>query len=156
MTNLVLARPRVLPPKGLLLAIVGQFPLLIAAWPLRPTAAELLAGSVLFVLGIVLNIWAERLFRRNDVGVCPFSRVPLLIDRGPYRLTRNPMYLGLACLNMGLTLLSGVLANLWSSIAFLIWLHYAYVLPEETFLRNQLGSTFCTYAQRVPRWIRLA
>lgn len=66
------------------------------------------------------------------------------------------MYLGLACLNMGLTLLSGVLANLWSSIAFLIWLHYAYVLPEETFLRNQLGSTFYTYAQRVPRWIRLA
>jgi protein-S-isoprenylcysteine O-methyltransferase Ste14 len=136
--------------------MIGQLPLLITTWPLRPTVLELVAGSVLLILGMVLNIWAERLFRWNDVGVCPFSRVPLLIDRGPYRLTRNPMYLGLISLNLGATLVSGVLANAWSSIAFVIWLHYAYVLPEEAFLRNQLGSTFDAYAERVPRWIRFA
>jgi len=63
------------------------------------------------------------------------------------------MYLGLVCLNLGVTLFSGVLANLWSSIAFLIWLHYAFVLPEEIFLRHELGSAFDEYAQRIPRWL---
>jgi len=63
------------------------------------------------------------------------------------------MYVGLVCLNVGVTLISGVLANLWSSIALFIWLHYAFVLPEETFLRHELGSAYDDDTRRVPRWL---
>jgi hypothetical protein len=98
-------------------------------------------------------IWSERLFRRSDVGVCPFTRVPVLIETGPYRVTRNPMYVGLICLNLGATLFSGVVANIWSCVAFAIWLHYAFVLPEEAFLRSEVGAAFDEYARRVPRWL---
>jgi protein-S-isoprenylcysteine O-methyltransferase Ste14 len=63
------------------------------------------------------------------------------------------MYLGLVCLNLGVTLVSGVLANVWSSIAFCLWLHYAFVLPEEAFLRGEVGGAFDDYATRVPRWL---
>ncbi len=121
--------------------------------PLRPSTAEVVAGALLLAAGSVLNIWSERLFRNNDVGVCPFTRVPALVTRGPYRVTRNPMYLGLVCLNLGVTLLSGVLANLWSSIALFIWLHYAFVLPEEAFLHQEMGDLFDTYAEGRPRWL---
>jgi protein-S-isoprenylcysteine O-methyltransferase Ste14 len=121
--------------------------------PLAPSTAELFAGTALLLAGVTLNIWAERLFRRNSVGVCPFTHVPVLVGSGPYRFTRNPMYLGLVCINLGATFLSGALANIWSSVALFIWLHYAFVLPEEAFLRDELGSIFDVYAKRIPRWL---
>src|SRR5262245_46755439 len=153
MNELALNKPRVLPPKGLLIALSAQLPIVISSVPLRPSVAEMTAGAAFFIAGIVLNVCPERLFRRHDVGVCPFTHVPLLVVRGPYRFTRNPMYLGLLCLNLGVTLFSGALANLWSSIALFIWLHYAFVLPEENFLRHTLANTFDEYVKRVRRWL---
>jgi protein-S-isoprenylcysteine O-methyltransferase Ste14 len=128
---------------------------MISSAPLRPTTLEIAAGATFLAIGLLFNVWAERLFRWNNVGVCPFTHVPGLILRGPYRVTRNPMYLGLVCLNLSVTFFSGALANIWSSVALFIWLHYAFVLPEEVFLRAQLGSTFDEYARHVPRWLSM-
>src|SRR5262249_23164271 len=152
---LTLDKPRVLPPKGLLLALASQVPLLAAGMPLSPSAIEIAGGAMLLVAGVVLNVWAERLLRHSGVGVCPFTRVPMLVERGPYRVTRNPMYLGLVCLNAGVALSTGVTANLWSSIAYAMWLHYAFILPEEAFLKQEIGVRFDEYARRVPRWLAL-
>ena len=79
--------PRILPPKGLLLALAAQLPLLLCGWPLDPPAAMVIAVAALIVAGIVLNVWAERLFRRNRVGVCPFSTAPFWSTPG---LTGSP------------------------------------------------------------------
>src|SRR5262245_34195982 len=114
MIELTMNKPRILPPKGLLIALVAQLPILFSSLPLRPSAMEMTAGLILFITGVVLNVWAERLFRYNNVGVCPFTHVPGLVYGGPYRWTRNPMYLGLVCLNLGVTVFSGVLTNVWS------------------------------------------
>jgi len=156
MIELTLDKPRVLPPKGLLLALASQAPLLAAGMPLSPSAIEIAGGATLLLAGAVLNVWAERLFRHSGVGVCPFTRVPVLVKRGPYRVTRNPMYLGLVCLNAGVALLTGVTANLWSSIAYAIWLHYAFVLPEDGFLKREVGTRFDEYTRSVPRWLPFA
>ena len=153
MTELTLNKPRVLPPKGLLIALGSQLPMVLARFPLRPSTLEITVGAALLVTGLLLNVWADRLFRRNDVGVCPFTHVPVLVDGGLYRITRNPMYLGLVCLNLGVTVFTGVPANVWSSIAFLIWLHFAFVLPEEFLLRATLTRTYDEYTKRVPRWL---
>jgi protein-S-isoprenylcysteine O-methyltransferase Ste14 len=155
MTELALPKPHVLPPKGLLLALAGQLPLFLATPVALPSPAHIAGGSLLLLTGVALNVWAERIFRRNGVGVCPFSHVPAVMTHGPYRVTRNPMYLGLVCVNLGVTVLSGVVANAWSSIALAIWLHYAFVLREEAFLRHELGERFDGYARRVPRWLPL-
>jgi protein-S-isoprenylcysteine O-methyltransferase Ste14 len=135
--------------------MAAQLPLLISHLPLRPSLLEIAVGGCLLVAGLVLNVWAERLFRGDNVGVCPFSHVPVLVARGPYRITRNPMYLGLVCANLSITLLTGVLANIWSSIAFCVWLHFAFVLPEEVFLRRELGRAFDEYARHVARWLSI-
>jgi len=153
MSEIALSKPSVLPPKGLLIALSAQLPIVASSIPLRPTALEVTLGAGLVTAGVILNIWAERLFRRNQVGVCPFTHVPAIVDSGPYRFTRNPMYLGLVCLNLGMTFLSGALPNVWSSVALFIWLHYAFVLPEESFLKREIGEAFDRYAGRIPRWL---
>jgi protein-S-isoprenylcysteine O-methyltransferase Ste14 len=155
MIEVTMRRAGILPPKGLLIALASQVPLLAATGLRRPTVPELAIGIGLLLLGCVLNVWAERLFRRDDVGVCPFTPVPVLVERGPYRVTRNPMYVGLVALNLSASFLTGVLANIWSSVAFALWLHYAFVLHEEAYLQREQGAAFSEYARHVPRWLPL-
>jgi protein-S-isoprenylcysteine O-methyltransferase Ste14 len=141
-----------LPPRGLLLALLGQAPLIVGNWPLRPNAFEVLGGLSLVAAGIVLNLWSVSLFERNGVGIRPFSFTPALVARGPYHVSRHPMYLGLVAIVLGLSVATGVLANIWSAVALGVWLHYAYVLPEERYLRDQFGAAYDEYCRRVPQW----
>jgi len=147
------ARPAILPPRGLFLALLCQLPAAALQLPLRPSLTELGSGLTLIVLGIAINVWADFHFKRMRVQVCPFGDTPACITSGPFALTRNPMYLGLLAISAGVTLATGALSNLWISAAFAIWLHYAYVLPEEAFLRDRLGREYLRYATRVPRWL---
>jgi protein-S-isoprenylcysteine O-methyltransferase Ste14 len=52
------------------------------------------------------------------------------------------MYLGLVAIAAGLTIATGVLASLWITTTLAVWLHYAYILPEEDFLHDQFGTVF--------------
>jgi protein-S-isoprenylcysteine O-methyltransferase Ste14 len=142
-----------LPPRGFLLALLAQVPLIASKWPLQPNSLEIVAGAVLIAWGVLLNIWAERLFKWGATGVCPFSPATVLVKRGPFRLSRNPMYLGLIAISVGVTLATGAFSNIWISFALAIWLHYAYVLPEEHFMHNRFGAEYEQYTERVPRWM---
>ena len=142
-----------LPPRGLLLALLAQLPLIAHQWPLSPSGFEVIVGGLLITLGGVLNVWSARLFERATVGICPFSPAAMLVEGGPFALSRNPMYVGLVALSLGLGVSTGVLANVWVTVAFAIWLHHAYVLPEERFLRDRFGPAYDAYAKRVPRWM---
>lgn len=143
----------ILPPRGLLLALTAQLPLIADAWPLHPGTMEVLAGALLLLAGLCLNLWSARLFESAAVGIRPFSPAAVLVRHGPYGYSRNPMYLGLVAISLGLTVLTGTLANLWISVALGGWLHHAYVLPEENFLRERFGSAWDEYSQQVPRWL---
>jgi protein-S-isoprenylcysteine O-methyltransferase Ste14 len=142
-----------LPPRGFLLALLAQVPVIVSNWPLQPNPLEMVAGAALIAWGALLNIWAERLFRWGATGVCPFSPATALVRRGPFKLSRNPMYLGLIAISVGVTLATGVFSNTWISVALAIWLHYAYVLPEEDFMHDRFGAEYKQYTERVPRWM---
>ncbi|MGD0800392.1 MAG: isoprenylcysteine carboxylmethyltransferase family protein [Terracidiphilus sp.] len=149
------ARRKLLPPKMLLLSLLVQIPLVWWSWPLRPAEVHILTGVGMFAAGVVLNLSAERLFGKRGVGVCPFSPAPCVVSEGPYRFTRNPMYLGMALLSASCAMFTGVPWNLWAAAAFAVWLHFQFVLPEEEFLRNRLGVEYLLYASRTPRWLGL-
>jgi protein-S-isoprenylcysteine O-methyltransferase Ste14 len=139
----------------LMLSLLVQIPLVWWSWPLKPTEVTVLIGVGLLAAGVVLNLSAERLFRKRGVGVCPFSPAPSVVSEGPYRFTRNPMYLGMALISASCTFLTGVQWNLWAAAAFTVWLHFRFVLPEEEFLRDRLGGDYLQYASRTPRWLGL-
>lgn len=146
-------RPRILPPRGLLVALLAQLPLVLDAWPLHPVPVEVVIGACLIAAGLGLNVWADRIFKARGVGVCPFSPAPTLLRTGPYRCTRNPMYLGLVAITLGLAVLTGVLANAWSAVTLFLWLHWGFVVPEEQWLRQRFTREFESYAADVPRWL---
>ena len=147
------ASTTVLPPRGFLLALLAQVPAMVMQWPWQPHLVELAAGVILIACGVVMNVWAERLFRSKATGVCPFSPATAVVARGPYRVSRNPMYLGLVAISVGLTLATGVLSNIGMSAGLAIWLKYAYVLPEEAFMRARFGAAYDAYASRTSRWL---
>jgi protein-S-isoprenylcysteine O-methyltransferase Ste14 len=127
-------------------------PTIAFSWPLAPGQGKLAAGVLILIAGAWLNIWADGKFRREGTAVCPFSPVHTVIVRGPYVISRNPMYLGFVFVSAGVSLLTGVWINLLAPIALMAWLHFVFVLPEEAFLRNQLGSPYEAYRAKRPRW----
>ncbi len=148
-------RGGLLPPRALLLSLAAQAPLVAWTWPPEPAKPAVAAGLLAVAAGVALNIWATRLFARSGVGVCPFSPVPALVAEGPYRFSRNPMYLGLVLLSGSVPLMTGVPANLWAPASLAVWLHFRFVLREEEFLRERIGMPYLAYASRSPRWLGL-
>ena len=141
------------PPSALMVALAAQLPLALIEWPLAPHPLQVGVGGFLIGIGIAINVVSDRLFARLGVEVCPFGETPRLITTGPYRISRNPMYVGLVLVVLGASLLSGLVANAWTAAAYALWLHFVYVLPEEAFLRSRFGDRFRGYTSVTPQWI---
>jgi protein-S-isoprenylcysteine O-methyltransferase Ste14 len=111
------------------------------------------AGAVPVLAGVVLNLWANGLFKRHGTEVKPFRDSSTLVVEGPYRLSRNPMYLG------GLVALAGAGILLGSvtpflAVAVMAWLATAhFIVPEERDLERQFGERYLEYKRRVRRWM---
>jgi protein-S-isoprenylcysteine O-methyltransferase Ste14 len=143
------ARVRVPPPLVFAGAIVaGMF-----LPDLRPSLlASAAAGAVLIVLGVALGGWAVGWFRRTGQDLKPWTPSPELIFRGPYRFSRNPIYVAMTLLTLGI---GGLLARGWivvlAPLALLI-VHFSAVLPEERYLEEKFGEPYRRYKASVRRY----
>jgi protein-S-isoprenylcysteine O-methyltransferase Ste14 len=104
-------------------------------------------GPALGVAGVAVNaaaVWAH--------GAADLDRPTRLVDRGPYALTRNPMYLGWSMIHLGaaLTLRSPGMAVTWPVAVALV---HRGILAEERHLTARFGADFATYAGSVPRYL---
>ena len=118
---------------AVLLGVIVQrmaVPLSLALAPGLRVAASVLV----LVCGVSLVVSARLLFKRTGQNPIPWKPTPELILQGPYRLTRNPMYVGITLFVVGLGL---ALNNLWISLfaaPALLTVHFIAVLPEERYL----------------------
>jgi protein-S-isoprenylcysteine O-methyltransferase Ste14 len=119
---------------------------------LKPSWIPLIGGA-LFLAGAVMAGWSLSLFRKARTTTVPGEISSHLMTEGPYRLTRNPMYVGLTLAYLGE---AGLLRQVWPVVclpfvlAYLNWV----VLPlEETRLGQAFGETYARYRSRVRRWI---
>jgi protein-S-isoprenylcysteine O-methyltransferase Ste14 len=121
-------------------------------WP-EPTALESVLGWGLLVAGVLLAVSAAYLFRRAGTTPNPTKPTSALVIWGPYRLTRNPMYVGMAVLYFGGTLL---LNDPWP-LAFLPFVmalvQRRVIAREEAYLERTFGDEYRSYKARVRRWI---
>jgi protein-S-isoprenylcysteine O-methyltransferase Ste14 len=111
------------------------------------------AGAVLIVLAFALGFWALLLFRRARTGVVPFSEATALITAGPYRFTRNPMYLGMAGILVGTAVWLGSITPWLVLPAFIGIITERFIVPEEAMLERAFGTRYHEYRGAVRRWL---
>lgn len=110
-------------------------------------------GVIGIVAGVGLAVWAARLFARAGTGVKPFTPSTEVVRIGPYRFTRNPMYLGMMIVLAGAVLLLGSLSPALVIPIFFWWIHNHFVLPEEQHMEHSLGQAYLDYKQSMRRWL---
>ena len=111
------------------------------------------AGTVLANAGLALALWCFALFARQRTTILPAGAPARLVRGGPFRVTRNPMYLALLASYTGLALildLPWALATLAAPVAVL---QRAVIPYEEAQLRARFGSGYAAYAAEVRRWL---
>lgn len=112
-----------------------------------------LVGGLLIAASMALLAASKQRFHDAGTPVRPKSRTTAIVDNGPYRFTRNPMYLAMAGVMTGLAVILGSLALAVAAVAFVVVVHYGVVLREERYLLGLYGDTYRGYMQRVRRWI---
>ncbi len=123
-------------------------------WPMALAPAWLTAaGALLALLGIGLLAAAALQFLRAGTTIVPHRMPAALITQGPYRFSRNPIYLGDALILAGLILWWQAWAMVWLLPAFVVVIDRRFVRPEEARLRATFGAAFDAYAARVRRWL---
>ena len=137
---------------GLSIGIACRYLIAPARAPIDPTL-RLVAGLAVVALGVAVIVSARILFARTGQNPAPWKPTATLVFSGPYRFTRNPMYLGATTIMLGL----GVAWNdLWISLFALPALaivHFIAVLPEERYLSEKFGESYTQYLARVRRYL---
>jgi protein-S-isoprenylcysteine O-methyltransferase Ste14 len=116
-------------------------------------ARALAVGATFAVLGLALGGYAVWEFRRLGTSVVPGDPATAMVESGPYRYTRNPIYLGFVLLYFGLAVM---LTSEWMLVLLvpvLMILQRGVVLREEAYLSEKFGEAYRKYQARVPRWL---
>ena len=115
---------------------------------------HVIVGMIIFFAGWILPVWAFRLFSHEGTEVDPVSEANrVLVVRGPYRLTRNPMYLGLIVVSLGMAILVGSWPMLAAPLAVFAVANFVHIPFEEAKMRRQFGEAYDAYVRRVRRWV---
>lgn len=147
---------RVFPPGVPLLTILAGIGLQ-RLWPINlgfefSTPERYWVGG-LIVAGAVfgLGLWSVVLFRSTGQSENPWKPTPQIVERGPFRLTRNPMYLQMVLVCVGVVV---ILMNAWILVLTPVcaWLLQRFaILPEEAYLERKFGAAYLAYKSRVRR-----
>ena len=116
-------------------------------------ARALAAGGSLVLVGLALFAVSVREFRRAGTSVVPGEPSTVLLEGGPYRYTRNPIYISFVIFYFGLAIMLTSAWMLVLLIPVLIILQRGVVKREEAYLQTKFGAAYGKYQARVPRWL---
>jgi protein-S-isoprenylcysteine O-methyltransferase Ste14 len=121
--------------------------------PLVTSPLTAWSGWLLLAAFALWNGWALVTIARHRTALLPGGATTVIIDRGPFARSRNPLYVGLLAGAAGTGLVAG---SLWALVALpLEWalLRWGAVMPEERYLTATFGTTYADYRARVRRWL---
>ena len=121
-------------------------------WDLPRQPAQI-AGVLLVVAFVLWNGWTLSVMAAHRTSILPGGATTAVLQSGPFRVSRNPLYVGLVALDAGLALLAG---SFWAlvfvpvGIVALLW---GAIWPEERYLAGKFGDDYAAYQARVRRWL---
>jgi protein-S-isoprenylcysteine O-methyltransferase Ste14 len=118
-----------------------------------PAELQWVLGGVLLVAGLALLGSFNTAFQRQGTAVEPWKPTTAIVTTGPYRLTRNPAYLGMALVYIGIALLADALWVLVPLPVVLLIIDRMVIAREERYLEGKFGQEYLDYKGRARRWI---
>ena len=110
------------------------------------------AGIAGIFLGIAMAAVSAGMFKKAGTGIEPFDEATVLVTKGFYRHTRNPMYMGMFLMLTGVAFLFGNIGVLLPVFIFILIIRNNFVLGEERFLEASFGQQYLDYKSTVRRW----
>jgi len=115
--------------------------------------ALLIAGWVLIVVGMLVLLWALLTFARARTAILPSRPARTIVATGPFRYSRNPMYVAFSAIYIGLSLL---MSRVWPLLLLplvLLGLYALVIRREEHYLGHAFRDEYAAYRSRVRRWV---
>jgi protein-S-isoprenylcysteine O-methyltransferase Ste14 len=142
------------PPVLLLIHVLAAF-LLNRLLPLPFAFPKVLewAGYILVFAGLGFAFSAASQFGKMHTTLDPHGSASAIVTSGPYRFSRNPIYLGFVCTLIGLPL---ALGNYWGAVMsplLMVSMYYLVIKHEEAYLENKFKDVYISYKSRVRRWL---
>jgi protein-S-isoprenylcysteine O-methyltransferase Ste14 len=144
------------PPIAWALAVLAGLALnWLMPLPFLPAAvsAGWLGGAIVFALALALAAWAIATMTRVGSNVPTNMPTTTIVDTGPYRFTRNPIYLGMVLGLIGLAIAFNSLWLLMTLVPFALVIRYGVITREEVYLERKFGDIYRRYRARVRRWL---
>ncbi|MBI5752434.1 MAG: isoprenylcysteine carboxylmethyltransferase family protein [Hydrogenophilales bacterium] len=110
-------------------------------------------GFVLIAAGVSMNLWPAWWFRSNQTTIDPRGNAIYLAQEGLYRVSRNPMYLGMLILLLGVSIYLGSLISFLAPPLFVWIVTVRFIRHEEQALLDCFGDEYIRYKARVRRWV---
>ncbi len=109
-------------------------------------------GGAVIVLGVALSFWSIQQYRRANTSPDPKHRAEALVTGGPYRYSRNPIYIATALMQVGFGIAVNMPGVVFAVIPALYILRKGVILREEAYLEELFGEEYKDYKSQVRRW----
>jgi protein-S-isoprenylcysteine O-methyltransferase Ste14 len=110
-------------------------------------------GFLIIGFGFGMAVWCRSLFLNNATTLQLYEKPTSLVTSGPFRFSRNPIYLGMASILLGVAVLSGTLVTLAFPIIFIVLINFFIIPGEERKLEKIFGEPYLEYKNNVRRWV---
>ena len=143
----------VLPPSFLLvylvLSVVVHF-----CFPIKIINSSFRILGILFIIfGLVINFWADEIFKKEKTTVKPNEISTKLITTGPFCFSRHPMYLGFVMLLLGISMVLGSVSSFIGPVMMFVTLERKFISNEERKMKKCFGKEYLKYKNKVRRWL---
>jgi len=145
----VIAPPPVIYLIAVLIGIMTDY---FFPFSFMPESFQLPIGLLIILPSVTLAALSFREFKKAETNVDPYKPSTAIITSGPFRYTRNPLYVTLSFVIIGLGIW---LDNIWiiaMLVPVLILMHYGVIKKEEQYLTKKFGDKYLKYKETVPRW----
>ena len=110
-------------------------------------------GIIIIGFGIVIGLWSRSLFLKSKTTLSPYETPTSLVTSGPFNISRNPMYLGMAAILLGIAIFLGTLVTFIFPAIFIMIIETLLIPDEERKLENKFGEHYKEYKNKVRQWI---
>ena len=110
-------------------------------------------GLLIIAIGFIVVVVPAWAFDTHATTIRPFEESDALVTDGFFRITRNPMYLGMVIILVGVAVLLGTLATFIPIPFFVVLIRQRFILEEEAILAEKFGEKYLEYKSSVRRWM---